>query len=126
MHALVVCRKFPTWVRSFKPGCELIYTYPAHEIFVKKQFHIKEQSLVTNVSSLFVTKLHSLPIPRLVATPAENLKLPRTFVQWMEEHANFRTVCEDGKGNCGQKGTEDREFKSRQGARFLGLAEGGS
>ncbi len=33
-----------------------------------------------------------------VATPAENLKLNKTFVQWMEEHANFRTICEEGKG----------------------------
>jgi len=34
-----------------------------------------------------------------VSTPAENLKLGKTFVQWMDEHANFRQVCEDGKGN---------------------------
>lgn len=33
-----------------------------------------------------------------VATPAENLKLNKTFDKWMEEHANFRTICEEGKG----------------------------
>lgn len=33
-----------------------------------------------------------------LSTPAENLKLHRTFVQWMEEHANFRDICEHGKG----------------------------
>jgi len=33
-----------------------------------------------------------------LSTPAENLKLHRTFVQWMEEHANFRDICENGKG----------------------------
>lgn len=33
-----------------------------------------------------------------MATPAENLKLNKTFDKWMEEHANFRTICEEGKG----------------------------
>lgn len=33
-----------------------------------------------------------------VSTPSENLKLSKTFVQWMGEHENFRTICEEGKG----------------------------
>jgi len=33
-----------------------------------------------------------------LATPAENLKLPKSFVSWMDEHANFRTICDEGKG----------------------------
>merc|ERR1712080_280739 len=32
------------------------------------------------------------------ATPAKDLKLPKTFAQYMEEHANLRTVVEEGKG----------------------------
>jgi len=33
-----------------------------------------------------------------LATPADQLKLPKTFVQYMEEHANLRTIVEEGKG----------------------------
>jgi len=33
-----------------------------------------------------------------LATPADKLKLPKTFVQYMEEHANLRTIVEEGKG----------------------------
>merc|ERR1711983_575168 len=33
-----------------------------------------------------------------VSTPTENLKLVKTFVAWMDEHANLRTICEEGKG----------------------------
>merc|ERR1711981_1023210 len=33
-----------------------------------------------------------------VSTPTENLKLGKTFVAWMEEHAVLRQICEDGKG----------------------------
>lgn len=33
-----------------------------------------------------------------LSTPAENLKLHSTFVNWMEAHANFRTICDEGKG----------------------------
>jgi len=33
-----------------------------------------------------------------LSTPAENLKLHKTFVQWMDDHSNFRTICEEGKG----------------------------
>jgi len=33
-----------------------------------------------------------------LATPADKLKLPKTFVQYMEEHDNLRTVVEEGKG----------------------------
>merc|ERR1712186_277805 len=32
------------------------------------------------------------------ATPAKDLKLPKTFSQYMDEHANLRTVVEEGKG----------------------------
>jgi len=32
------------------------------------------------------------------ATPADKLKLPRTFSAYMEEHANLRTVVQEGKG----------------------------
>merc|ERR1711874_11014 len=32
------------------------------------------------------------------ATPADKLKLPKTFVQFMEEHAALRTMVEEGKG----------------------------
>ncbi len=34
-----------------------------------------------------------------MSTPAENLKVNKTFVQWMEEHSNFRTMCDEGRGN---------------------------
>jgi len=33
-----------------------------------------------------------------LATPADKLKLPKTFAQYMEEHANLRTIVEEGKG----------------------------
>merc|ERR1712095_257584 len=33
-----------------------------------------------------------------VSTPADQLKLPKTFVQFMEEHSNLRTLVEEGKG----------------------------
>merc|ERR1712001_786152 len=33
-----------------------------------------------------------------VSTPTENLKLGKSFVAWMEEHVNLRTICEEGKG----------------------------
>merc|ERR1712121_379806 len=33
-----------------------------------------------------------------VSTPADQLKLPKSFAQYMEEHANLRTVVEEGKG----------------------------
>merc|ERR1711990_299114 len=29
---------------------------------------------------------------------AENLKLNESFCTWMDKHANFRTICEEGKG----------------------------
>ena len=34
-----------------------------------------------------------------VSTPTENLKVTKTFQAWMDDHANFRTICEEGKGN---------------------------
>jgi protein-tyrosine phosphatase len=33
-----------------------------------------------------------------VSTPTESLKLGKNFVAWMEEHANLRTLCDEGKG----------------------------
>merc|ERR1719400_2052283 len=36
------------------------------------------------------------------ATPADKLKLPKTFVQFMEEHSNLRTLVDEGKGNLGK------------------------
>merc|ERR1711936_340504 len=33
-----------------------------------------------------------------VSTPADQLKLPKTFTKYMEEHANLRTMVEEGKG----------------------------
>jgi len=33
-----------------------------------------------------------------VSTPTENLKVTKTFQAWMDDHANFRTICENGKG----------------------------
>ena len=33
-----------------------------------------------------------------VSTPADELKLPKTFTQYMEEHANLVTVINEGKG----------------------------
>merc|ERR1711872_584584 len=33
-----------------------------------------------------------------VSTPADQLKLPKTFATYMEEHAKLRTVVEEGKG----------------------------
>lgn len=45
------------------------------------------------IISNYLTKLFK------VSTPAENLKLHKSFVQWMDDHSNFRTICEDGKGN---------------------------
>merc|ERR1712203_242560 len=32
------------------------------------------------------------------SVPTENLKLAESFVSWMDKHANFRTICEEGKG----------------------------
>merc|ERR1712102_88893 len=34
-----------------------------------------------------------------VSTPADKLKLPKTFAQYMEEHSNLRDMVETGKGN---------------------------
>jgi protein-tyrosine phosphatase len=33
-----------------------------------------------------------------VSCPTENLKVNVTFQAWMDAHANFRTICEEGKG----------------------------
>jgi len=33
-----------------------------------------------------------------VSTPTENLKVTKTFQAWMDDHSNFRTICEEGKG----------------------------
>lgn len=33
-----------------------------------------------------------------LATPADQLKLPKTFAQFMSEHSNLRTLVEEGKG----------------------------
>ena len=33
-----------------------------------------------------------------ISTPGDQLKLAKTFVAWMEEHANLRTIVEEGKG----------------------------
>lgn len=33
-----------------------------------------------------------------VSAPTENLKVTKTFVAWMDEKANLRTICEEGKG----------------------------
>merc|ERR1712203_228224 len=33
-----------------------------------------------------------------IATPASELKLPKTFVQYMEDHAALRNIVEEGKG----------------------------
>merc|ERR1712045_697814 len=33
-----------------------------------------------------------------VSTPTENLKVTMPFTQWMEAHANLRTICNEGKG----------------------------
>lgn len=33
-----------------------------------------------------------------VSCPTENLKVQKTFQAWMDEHTNFRTICEEGKG----------------------------
>jgi len=32
------------------------------------------------------------------SVPTENLKLNESFCAWMDKHANFRTICEEGKG----------------------------
>jgi hypothetical protein len=32
------------------------------------------------------------------SVPTENLKLGASFQTWMDAHANFRTICEEGKG----------------------------
>ena len=48
-------------------------------------------------------------LPFLVSTPAENLKLHRTFVQWMEEHANFRDICDEGKGENKNKNKKGKQ-----------------
>merc|ERR1711990_438704 len=33
-----------------------------------------------------------------VSTPTENLKINKGFKAWMGDHANLRTICEEGKG----------------------------
>ena len=33
-----------------------------------------------------------------ISTPGDQLKLAKTFVAWMEEHGNLRTIVEEGKG----------------------------
>jgi len=57
-------------------------------------------------------------LPFLVSTPAENLKLHRTFVQWMEEHANFRDICEEGKGENKNKNKEDKTVSNLMTSEF--------
>ena len=39
-----------------------------------------------------------MPYLLTVSTPTENLKVTMPFTQWMEAHANLRTICEEGKG----------------------------
>merc|ERR1711887_409228 len=39
-----------------------------------------------------------------ISTPADQLKLPKTFVQYMEEHAPLRNIVEDGKGKLQWEG----------------------
>jgi len=33
-----------------------------------------------------------------VSTPTESLKVTMPFLKWMDEHANLRTICDEGKG----------------------------
>jgi len=33
-----------------------------------------------------------------VSTPTENLKVSVPFAKWMDDHANLRTICDEGKG----------------------------
>merc|ERR1712050_698386 len=33
-----------------------------------------------------------------ISTPGDQLKLAKPFVAWMEEHANLRTIVDEGKG----------------------------
>merc|ERR1711915_828199 len=33
-----------------------------------------------------------------ISTPADQLKLNRTFTDWMKEHENLKTIVEEGKG----------------------------
>lgn len=33
-----------------------------------------------------------------MAIPTENIKLAKSFQEWMDGHADFRTICEEGKG----------------------------
>ena len=42
--------------------------------------------------------IFSLSLAAAVSTPTENLKAKKTFQAWMDEHSNFRTICEEGKG----------------------------
>merc|ERR1712110_731012 len=40
-----------------------------------------------------------------ISTPGDQLKLAKTFVAWMEEHAKLRTLVEEGKGKLSGRGT---------------------
>ncbi len=42
-----------------------------------------------------------------VSTPTENLKVTKPFQQWMDDHANFRDICEEGKGKIISQLIED-------------------
>ncbi len=64
----------------------------------KKAFALKGGKCKTKLIFLDIKILNFLFNIKIVSTPAENLKLNKTFVQWMDEHANFRQICEDGKG----------------------------
>ena len=64
----------------------------------KKTFALTGGNIVMEEAGwMYSTIWHSLFLGK-VSTPTENLKVTKTFQAWMDDHANFRTICEEGKG----------------------------
>merc|ERR1711879_661544 len=54
-----------------------------------------------------------------ISTPGDQLKLAKTFVAWMEEHGNLRTIVEEGKGKLQWEGDMPQgDHKKRAKYRF--------
>ena len=68
----------------------------------KKTFALTGGKILMIQTALFVLPYcMSFSVLGKVSTPTENLKVTKTFQAWMDDHANFRTICKEGKGESG-------------------------
>merc|ERR1712037_784735 len=60
--------------------------------------YLREQAEMASKSATDEEKASFSLTGGKVSCPTESLKVKKTFSAYMEEHANLRTVCEEGKG----------------------------